>query len=100
MAVTNQLVAQQQQHTTAWFVQAWAAFIISVCATTIGVINLPAEGNNAWVKGYLGIGLLFTVSSSFTLAKTVRDIQEAKKLTARVDEARVERLLADHHPLK
>lgn len=93
-------VSVPQQHGTAWVVQSWAAFVISVTATTIGVMNLPNDSSNAWVKGYLGMGLLFTVSSTLSLAKTVRDVHEAKKLTARVDEARVERLLADHHPLK
>jgi hypothetical protein len=34
------------------------------------------------------------------MAKTTRDIHEAKRLTARVDEARVEKLLNEHHPLK
>ena len=93
-------IAVPQQHSTAWVVQAWAAFLVSVIAMTVGVINLPASGTNSWVKGYLGMGLLFTVSSTFTLGKTVRDIHESKKLTSKVEEARVERLLAEHHPLK
>lgn len=93
-------VAVPQQHSQAWVVQAWVSFVIAVAATTIGVINLPSNGSNAWVKGYLGMGLLFTVSSTFSLGKTVRDIHEAKKIASRVDEARVERLLAEHHPLK
>jgi hypothetical protein len=46
------------------------------------------------------MGLTFSVSSSFTLAKTIRDNHEATTLTARIDEARVEKILADHHPLK
>ena len=29
-----------------------------------------------WVKGYAGIALAFAISSSFTLAKTVRDNHE------------------------
>lgn len=99
MATVKDLVVPPQ-HSTAWVVQAWMSFIVAVTATAIGVINLPMGGSNAWVKGYLGMGLLFTVSSTFGLAKTVRDVHEAKKLTARVDEARVERLLAEHHPLK
>jgi hypothetical protein len=88
-----------QQHSPAWVVQTWSAFILSVTATTIGVINLPANGANAWVKGYLGMGLVFTVSSTFSLGKTVRDIHEARKISSRVDEVRVEKLLAEHQPL-
>jgi hypothetical protein len=43
---------------------------------------------------------LFSVSSTFTLAKTIRDNHEATKLVARIDEARVEKILTEHHPLK
>ncbi len=98
MSIVKEVVSQQ--HSQAWVVQAWAAFIISISATTFGVINLPDSGNTPWVKGYLGLGFLFSISSTFTLGKTVRDGYEAKKLTSKVDEARVERLLAEHHPLK
>jgi len=83
--------------TTAWVVQVWAAFIISIAASAIGVTYLPVDN---WVKGCLGTSFLFTISSSFTLAKTVRDNQEAGKLTAKIEEARVEKILAEHHPLK
>jgi hypothetical protein len=48
----------------------------------------------------VGIGFLYSLSSSFTLAKTIRDNQEAERLTARIDEARIEKILAEHHPLK
>lgn len=92
-------VAVPQKHSTAWIVQAWVAFILSVTATTLGVLNLPNTGANGWVKGYLGLGFLFSISSTFTLGKTVRDVHEANKLTSRVDEARVEKLLAEHRPL-
>jgi hypothetical protein len=86
-----------QVHSTGWVVQAWASFVISVSAMTIGIMCLPV---NSWVKGYMGMGLAFTVGSTVSMAKTTRDIHEAKRLTARVDEARVEKLLSDHHPLK
>jgi hypothetical protein len=48
----------------------------------------------------MGMGLAFTVGSTISMAKTTRDNHEAKRLTARVDEARVEKLLSEHHPLK
>jgi hypothetical protein len=64
---------------------------------TFGILNLPVD---SWVKGYMGMGLAFTVGSTLSVAKTTRDIHEAKRLTARLDDARVEKLLNDHHPLK
>jgi len=93
-------MAQQtvrQKDTNAWIFQCWASFIISLSATSIGIFYLPVD---MWVKSFVGMGLTFSVSSSFTLAKTIRDNNEATRLTARIDEARVEKILADHHPLK
>jgi hypothetical protein len=45
------------------------------------------------------MGLAFSVGSTFTLAKTSRDLHEARKLTARIDEAKVEKLLSQHDSL-
>ncbi len=86
-----------QVHSTGWVVQAWASFTLSVSGMALGIMLLPVNG---WVKGYMGMGLAFTVGSTVSIAKTTRDIHEAKKITARVDEARVEKLLSEHHPLK
>jgi hypothetical protein len=44
--------------------------------------------------------VLFTIGSSLTLAKTVRDMHEATRIAARIDDARVTRLIAEHDPLK
>jgi hypothetical protein len=84
-------------HSAAWVVQSWLSFFIAVMATSIGIWALPDDG---WVKGFLAMGLLFTVGASLSLAKTVRDLHEATRMAARIDEARVSRLIAEHDPLK
>ncbi|MCT7963719.1 hypothetical protein NG799_14880 [Laspinema sp. D1] len=89
--------APLQQHTTAWVIQVWASFAIALAATGVGIVNLPVTN---WVKGYMGMGVLFTVGSSFSLAKTLRDRHEAEKLTSKVEEARVERILTEHNTLR
>lgn len=94
---TKPLIGTQQVHSPAWIAQAWISFGVSVCATAIGICYLPVDG---WVKGYLGMGFVFTVGSTISVSKTVRDMHEAQKLAVQVDELRVERLLAEHHPLK
>lgn len=86
-----------QTHSTGWVVQAWSSFAIAVIAMMIGILNLPVDN---WIKGYMGIGLSFTVGSTFSVAKTTRDMHEAKRITSRIEEARVEKLLNEHHPLK
>ena len=95
MAQTRDL-SLPQEHSAAWVFQTWAAFLLSTSAVTIGVIFLPVNG---WMKGYMGVGFAFSLASTMSLSKTVRDIHDNKRFTARVDEARVEKLLSDHHPL-
>jgi hypothetical protein len=52
------------------------------------------------MRSFLAVGILYTVTSTFTLAKCVRDQQEANSVVHRVDEVRLQKLLADHDPLR
>jgi len=92
----NREHSTSQVHSAAWIIQAWVSFVVSISATAIGITYLPVD---SWIKGYLGMGLAFTVGSTISISKTTRDVHEAQRLTARVDEARVEKLLSEHHPL-
>ena len=86
-----------QDHSSAWVIQTWLSFVLSISATATGILYLPVDG---WVKGFMGMGLTFTVGSTISLTKTQRDIHEGKKLTTRIEEARVERILTEHDSLK
>lgn len=85
-----------QKDSAAWIFQSWAAFILSVSMTTAGIVNLPTDN---WIKGYMGMGVAFLTGSTFTLAKTMRDLHESRRIVARIDEAKVEKLLAEHDSL-
>jgi len=85
-----------QTHSTAWIIQAWASFIVALSATSVGIIYLPVDN---WVKSFMGMGLAFSVGSTFSVAKTTRDLHEAKRLAYRLDEARTEKILKEHNPL-
>lgn len=87
----------KQESTTAFYGQAIASFSIAMAATAIGIFRLNAD---AWVRGFLAIAVLYLVTSAFTLAKVIRDRQEAGQLVSRVDQARVEKLLAEHDPFE
>ncbi len=65
---------RRTSNTAAWHIQVWASFLIASSATVIGILYLPVD---VWIKGFLGMGLLFTVGSCFSLAKTIRDEHEA-----------------------
>jgi hypothetical protein len=75
-----------------WIFQVWASFMIAFLLTLGGIYFLPAD---FWVKGYLFMGMFFTIGSSFTLAKTIRDNEESKKLVNRIVDAKTEKLLTD-----
>ncbi|MEV6635388.1 YiaA/YiaB family inner membrane protein [Actinoplanes sp. NPDC051470] len=83
--------------TAAFMGQAVASFGIALTAVSVGIAYLPV---NAWIRGFLAIGLLYVVTSSFTLAKVVRDQQESSSVVNRVDQARIDKLLTDHDPFK
>jgi hypothetical protein len=86
-----------QQTTTAYAVQAAVSFGLALGAMVVGVAYLPVVG---WVWAFLGVGLLYVVTSAFTLAKVVRDRQEVGQVVSRVDQARLDKLLAEHDPFK
>jgi hypothetical protein len=87
----------QSKNTAAFYIQAIISFGVSVSAVAVGIAYLPVGG---WIRAFLGLGLLFVVTSSFTLAKCIRDQQEGATVVNRVDQARLDKLLADHDPLK
>jgi hypothetical protein len=83
------------KNTAAFFIQAAIAFGVSFVSALGGIFYLPLD---SWQRLFLGITVLFLVSSAFTLAKVIRDQQEAATVRVRLDEARVEKLLAEHNP--
>jgi hypothetical protein len=61
--------------TSAYYYQAVASFTVAMFVVIIGVLTLPLP---AWTRAFMALGTLFLVSSSFTLAKCVRDRQETE----------------------
>lgn len=81
--------------TAAFYAQAAVSFAVALVSVAIGIARLPMD---AWQRGFLAIGLVFLVSSTFTLAKCVRDRQETQEVTHRVDQARIDKILSEHDP--
>ena len=84
---------EAMKDTSAWIFQAWATWAISMTVTGIGIFYLPVD---LWVRGFMSMGLLFTVASTFSLAKTVRDNHEAERLVNRVKNAKTEKILREY----
>ncbi len=64
-----------QVDTQGWVVTVWVAFSAAVSLTAWGLWRMSIAD---WQKGYMVVSWLFLVSSTFSLAKLVRDQHEAE----------------------
>ena len=85
------------KNTTAFAAQAAISFGASLFAMLVAVYFMDAD---PWIKGFLALGTLYLTTSTFTLAKVVRDMQEDNMVVHRLDAARLEKILAQHDPYK
>jgi hypothetical protein len=88
-------IPSNSKNTAAFYAQAAISFGIALVSVLVGVVYLPVD---VWVRAFLGLGTMYLVTSSFMLAKCVRDAQENSGLVHRLDQARVDKLLAEHDP--
>ncbi len=79
-----------QTNSPAWVTYTYVSFGAAAAMTALGIWGIPAD---LWVKGYLGMAVVFLVGTCFTLAKTVRDEHESKRLANRLEDAKTEKLL-------
>jgi len=75
-AKDSKLIIDSLRGTSSWFIQVGTAFATSVVIVGIGLYHMPISMER---KGFLGMGALFLLSSTFNLAKTVRDQADAYK---------------------
>src|SRR5712691_11839995 len=78
--------------TNAFYIQAGISFGVSLTVTIIGIGYLH---DSRWVRAFLALGLLYVVTSAFTLAKCIRDRQEETEIVSRVDQARLDKPVAE-----
>jgi hypothetical protein len=85
------------KNTTAFYAQSAMAFGLALFTMLIAIYYLPVE---PWPRAFLALGTVFLTSSTFSLAKCVRDAQETQYVVSRLDQARLDKILADHNPWK
>jgi len=83
---------QLQQDSASWIFFVKLCFVTSAGALGLGIFLLPVD---FWMKGYLLMGALFTVGSTITLSKTLRDQHEAQKLIHKISNAKTEKILKE-----
>jgi hypothetical protein len=90
----------RSKDTSAWILHSWLSFFLAISITGIGIVFLSSDNIDLWRRGFLGMGLTYSIGASFNLAKTIRDNHEAESITAKIEEAKVEKLLAEHNTFK
>ena len=85
------------KNTTAFAAQAAISFGAALFAMLVAIYFMDTD---PWIKGFLALGTLYLTTSTFTLAKVVRDMQEDNTVIHRLDMARLERMVAQHDPFK
>ena len=73
---------QIQSSAPAWLFFVKASFFFSIVASVAGIVLVPGD---LLVKGYFALSLLFVVSSTITLSKTLRDEHEKRAGARMVD---------------
>lgn len=97
--MSNQYFQQPSinKHSNAWVGFVVGSFGVSTLLVALGVYNLPV---NVWIKGFLAMGILMMVQNAISLTKTIRDIEEGKKIYNKIEDAKNEKLLSDTNKIK
>ncbi len=82
-----------QKDSAAWLFFVKITFLSALTAMACGIFFMPCE---LWVKGYMTMGTLFTVGSSITLSKTLRDEHEANKIVNKISDVKTEKILKEY----
>jgi hypothetical protein len=82
-----------QLNSPSWIFFVKINFAIAMGAMLVAIVVSPIE---LVIQGFLAMGTLYLVASTFTFSKTVRDEFEAQKLINKLAEARAEKLLQEY----
>jgi hypothetical protein len=83
---------QAVQHSGAWVSFTYASFVGALVMVIGGLVFLSVD---MWVKSYFAMGIVLLVQTCITVTKTIRDVQESKRLVNRIEDAKTERLLME-----
>ena len=85
------------KNTYAFFLQAGISFAVALLTMIFAVIYLPVD---PWMRAFLGLGVMYLTTTAFTLANCVSHAQENQGVHVRLDQARVDKILAEHDPFR
>ena len=82
-----------QTSSPAWLAFAKVSWVAAIGAVGLGTAYLPVD---LWAKGYMAMGLLFTIGTTLSLAKTLRDQHESERWINRLTDAKTEKMLKEY----
>ena len=96
-STTTATIPLRNDHSAAWGFQTKVSFVVSLTGLVLGLVYLPVD---AWARAYLSAVSLYAITSAINLSKAMRDEHEASRVVNRIDEVKLERILAEHDPFK
>ena len=87
---TWSIPTMNQTNSAGWVTYTYVSFGLAAGMTALGLWGMPVD---IWVKGYLAMAVVFLVGATFTLAKTIRDEHEGKRMANRIEDAKAEKIL-------
>ena len=88
----NPAPAPTSMNSSGWVMFTYIQFAVAMFMSALGIFFLNVDMQ---VKGFLLMSYVFLIGATFTLAKTIRDEHENKKLATRIEDARTEKLLME-----
>lgn len=85
------------KNTSAFYAMSAISFGVALLSLVFAILYLPVD---PWMRAFLALGTLYLTTSVFTLAKVIRDNAENQHVVSRIDQARVDRILAEHDPFR
>lgn len=79
----NRKITIRSTNTKAYVFQTQLSFAIAIGCVGLGTWFLEEP---RWVRGFFGLAQLFLISATFTLAKTLRDEHETKRIMEELEE--------------
>jgi hypothetical protein len=84
--------AYMPKHSDAWTMFTIASFALSALMMAGGVYFLEASFA---AKGFYAMSAIMLVHTSISITKTLRDVEESKRMINKIEEAKTEKLLMD-----
>jgi hypothetical protein len=88
--MSNQTI--MPKHSDAWTMFTIVSFVVAASMMAGGIYFLEASFA---AKGFYAMSALMLVHTAISITKTLRDVEESKRMINKIEDARTEKLLMD-----